>query len=101
MPIGGKLYSWNEENVNRAPASSGVYAFYDEHRELIYIGRSTNIRERFQGYWNSNFEEDPCKRATRSYRREVTDNHETREAELLDEYRRTHGRLPRCNERGP
>ena len=101
MPIGGDIYPWTEDNVNAVRQQAGVYALYDGNQVLIYIGSSNNIRERFQGYWNSNFEEDSCKRDTRYYRREYIDSYEHRETELLQEYRIRHGRLPRCNERIP
>jgi hypothetical protein len=95
MSIGGNIYPWNENNVNAVRTQAGVYAFYDESRELIYIGSSNNLRERFQGYWNSNFEDDSCKRDTRYYRRGYTNNYEQKE------YQAQHGHLPRCNDRIP
>jgi len=98
MPINGILYPWNENNVNRAPQDSGVYEFYNRNGVIIYIGSSDNLRERFLGYWKSNFEEDPCKRSTIHYRREVTVNFVQRERELLQEYQRQHGNLPECND---
>ena len=98
MPIDGGLYSWNEITVNGIAQRAGVYAFYNINRELIYIGSSNNLRERFQGYWANNFQDDPCKRDTTCYRREVTENYEQRERELLEEYQRQHNQLPRCND---
>lgn len=97
MPIRGDFYPWTENNVNNIPSRAGVYAFYDS-RVLIYIGSSNNLRERFQRYWSTNFQDDTCKRDTTSYKRELTNNYEQRERELLEEYRRQHNKLPRCNE---
>ena len=102
--IDGSFYEWKENNVKNVPEQSGVYGLFESQSEetLIYIGSSSNIRERFLHYWNTGFEEDPCKRATRYYKRELTTNYLTREKELLEQYQREHnGRLPRCNERVP
>lgn len=99
MPIQGKLYAWDENSVNAIPDKAGVYAFFDERENLIYIGEATSLRERFQGYWRTNFSEDPCKRATKSYKRELAERHEDREKELLEEYKRNNdGKLPKCND---
>ena len=102
--IDGDFYPWNEENAKNIPAKSGAYGLYESRTEngLIYIGSTSNLRERFTHYWDTNFSEDPCKRSTRFYKREITNAYETRERELLEQYRREHdGRLPRCNERVP
>jgi excinuclease UvrABC nuclease subunit len=102
--IDGSFYAWNERNVKNVPAQSGVYGLYESKSEetLIYVGSSLNIRWRFLHYWNTGFEEDPCKRSTMYYKRKLTTNHLTKEGELLEQYQREHnGRLPRCNERVP
>jgi len=97
--ISGEYYEWNEENTRRIQEAPGVYGLYDENHILIYIGSSSNLRERFRHYWTTNFEGDPCKRATKSYKREFTANYEARERALLDQYRKEHGKLPKCNEK--
>lgn len=96
MPISGKMYVWGER-AKHVPEGSGVYAFYNEAKVLIYIGESTNLREKFAHYLETNFSDDPRKRETRYYKREFTSNPEDRMKELLDEYRQKHGELPRCN----
>lgn len=98
MPIEGELYSWNERNVNTIAQDAGVYTFYYRNGELIYIGSTENLRERFQDYRRNNFSDDPCKKDTTHYKREFTNNHEQREQELLEEYKQEHNRLPRCND---
>ena len=97
--IAGSYYRWSEENTKNIPEKPGVYAFYDKKNVLIYIGSSSNLRERFRHYWTTNFEEDPCKRATKKYKREFTSNYEAREKALLEQYKREHGKLPKCNEK--
>jgi len=34
------------QDIDRLPESSGTYYFYNEHGQLIYIGKSKNIRQR-------------------------------------------------------
>ena len=97
------FYKWNEENVRKVPQEAGVYCLYettdDMKLSLIYIGSSSNLREKFAEYWNTKFSEDQCKRSTKYFRRELTGSYEPREKELLEQYRHKHnGKLPRCNE---
>jgi len=96
MPISGKMYVWNDR-AKSVPEESGVYAFYDEDRFLIYIGQSTNLRERFAQYLETGFSKDPRKRETEYYKREFTSKPENRMKELLDEHRQKYGELPMCN----
>ena len=96
MPISGKMYVWNDRAKN-VPEESGVYAFYDENRFLIYIGQSTNLQERFTHYLKTDFSKDPRKREIKYYKREPTPKPENRMKELLDEHRQKYGELPRCN----
>ena len=99
--IESAFYEWREDNVKYVPAKPGVYGLYESKNEegLIYIGSSSNIRERFMHYWETNFSEDPCKRATKYYKREFTSSYEEKEKELLEQYKKEHGKLPRCNEK--
>ena len=90
------MYVWGER-AKHVPEGPGVYTLYDEEKALIYIGESTNLREKFTQYLETNFSRDPRKRGTRYYKREFTSKQEDRMRELLDEYRREHGRLPKCN----
>jgi len=96
MPISGKMYVWNDR-AKSIPEECGVYAFYDEDRFLIYIGQSTNLRERFAQYLETDFSKDPRKRETEYYKREFTSKPENRMKELLDEHRQKYGELPMCN----
>lgn len=72
---------------------------YDENGKTLYIGESGNLRERFTDYWNTNFEKDRCKQATKTYQREFAQNHLARQNELLEWFRTKFGRLPPCNEK--
>lgn len=95
----GNYYAWSEDNTKKIAEKPGVYALYDESYNLIYIGSSSNLRERFRHYWTSGFAEDSCKKATRTYKREFTTKYEAREKELLEQYKKERGMLPVCNER--
>ena len=101
MPIQGKLYSFTQDNVNKAPNVHGVYALYDGD-VTTYIGRAAGtgvtIRSRLQSHYSG--AEGNCTKAATAYRREETENATAREKELLDEYYARHGRYPRCNDRG-
>lgn len=96
MPVSGKLYAWGDR-AKHIPEGPGVYALYNEAKDLIYIGESTNLQEIFTHYLETNFSDDPRKRETRYYMREFISNQESRMKELLDEYRQKHGELPKCN----
>ena len=100
MPIAGSLYDFTKDNVDQSPDEHGVYALYDG-QELIYYGRAAGygvtIRSRLQDHYAGR--EGRCTQGADGYRREVTDTPIMREKELLEEYQRVYGRLPRCNER--
>jgi excinuclease UvrABC nuclease subunit len=91
MPLNSSLYEWGE-GVKNAPSKSGVYALYDAQQNLIYIGSTTNIRERLLGYWSTNFADDSCKKGTTYYKREITSNYKEREKELIQRHK------PKCND---
>jgi hypothetical protein len=100
MPIGGDKYTFNKDNVDRAPAQHGVYALYDGDA-LIYYGRASGegvtIRSRLQSHLAGN--EGSCTKKATSYRRETTESAKTREVALLEEFQRQYRTLPRCNEK--
>jgi len=75
MPIQGKLYLWGER-AKGVPEEMGVYAFYEKNRVMIYLGGSSNLRETFSRYLETNFSDDPRKRETVYYRRMITPNRE-------------------------
>lgn len=100
--IQDNFYTWSEDNVNKVQEKPAKYELYDESRTLLYIGSSGNLSERFKGYLATNFDNDPCKQRTRSYKREyVSSEAEAKrlEEENLKGYRQRYDRLPPCNER--
>jgi len=96
MPIQGKLYLWGER-AKGVPEETGVYAFYDKNRMMIYVGGSSNLRQTFSRYLETNFSDDPRKRETVYYRRMVTTNWEETVKKFLDEYKQDCGDVPKLN----
>lgn len=96
MPIQGNLYRWGER-AKGVPEETGVYAFYDENRTMIYLSGSSNLRETFSSYIETNFSTDPRKRETVFYKRMSAKNWEETLKCLLDEYKKDCGDLPKLN----
>jgi len=96
MPILGNLYLWGNK-AKGVPKETGVYAFYDENRNLIYLGGSSDLRETFTRYLETNFSEDPRKRETTYYRRMNAKNWEETVKCLLAECKKDCGDLPKLN----
>ena len=96
MAISGKMYVWGEK-AKHVPPESGIYAFYNEDRRLIFLGGSPNLQETFLHYLATHFSEDVGKQDTRYYRRELSREWEERLKALLDEYKTEHGELPPLN----
>jgi len=98
MAISGDKHEFTKENVDKSPAETGVYALYDGN-VTIYIGRASGtdtIRARLQSHKRG--DEGSCTQKATDYRREVCNNPFSREKELLEEYKESFGKLPRCNE---
>ncbi len=100
MPIRGDKFEFTDKNVNSSPEKHGVYALY-QSEVLIYYGRDSGdgatIRNRLQSHLRG--DEGSCTQGASHYECEPTEGPIAREKELLEEYRKQHGRLPRCNER--
>ena len=87
-----QLTSWN---INYVPEIEGVYILSDNIKNIIYIGRSGNLQERLYQHLNTS---DCCIRDAKYFKYETTWNSVAREKELLEEFKRRYGRLPRCND---
>jgi excinuclease ABC subunit C len=48
----------DETTINNLPESSGVYIFRDKDRNIIYIGKAKNIKDRVRSYFRES-EKDP------------------------------------------
>jgi len=96
MQIQGQLYLWGER-AKGVPEETGVYALYDKNRIIIYVGGSSNLRETFSRYVETNFSDDPRKRETVYYRRMSIADWEETVKNLLEEYRIECGEIPKLN----
>ena len=85
-----RRYKFARTVVQGAPEDAGVYALWDEE-ELIYYGRAASIRARLLEHYELG------EQAASHYSWEVCADPATREAELLGEFKRLYGRLPRGN----
>lgn len=100
MQISGDLRTFSKDDIDHAPEEAGVYALY-RGDSLIYIGRAegglsmTTIRARLKNHQAGSF--GPLTKAATHYRCEVRPDPVARERELLREYEKLHGQLPRCN----
>lgn len=98
MALSGSKYDFTQENVDKSPTESGVYALYDDDG-TIYIGKGdgeNGIRERLQAHKRG--DEGDCTKNASYYRRETCSNPKAREKKLLEEYKEAHDKLPRCND---
>jgi hypothetical protein len=97
MPIASPRYAFNATMVSGAPPDPGVFALW-ERDELIYYGRALGRGATIQSSLRQHLEgADGCTARATHYGWEITSNPRVREAELLREFQRSHGRLPRCN----
>lgn len=96
MPISGKTMKFTKENVDRSPDEPGVYVLFHD-AEVIYYGEAHDgtIRNRLRRHQSG--AEGPCTARSTHYKREVCDDPEAREVELLEAFMARYGRLPRCN----
>ena len=97
MPIASPRYAFNAIMVAGAPPDPGVFALWQAD-ELIYYGRALGNGVTIQSRLREHLEHGVrgTSEATH-YGWEITANARAREAELLREYQKSHGRLPRCN----
>ena len=96
MPISAPRYRLSSIIAQGAPHQPGVYALWQDD-EMIYLGRAVSIRDRLLGHLERSNE--PCVGDATHYTWELALKPEAREAELLEQFRERHGRLPRCNAR--
>ena len=91
-----KVLVWLE-NAQFVKAKPAVYVLYDKNLDAIYIGESENLQNKFTKYFKTNFENDPCKQKTYTYQRTFVENPKERKRQLLEDYKKKHGKMPRCN----
>ena len=92
----GKWWIYRKGLVKYDPDKLGVYELADESKNTVYYG-SGKIKTRLLDHINK--KECPL---ARNYRYELFNTEKEcreREEELLEEYKRIHGKLPTYNER--
>lgn len=95
MPISDPHYRFTDAIVQGAPNITGLYALWQDG-DLIYVGRAASIRERLVEHLQRRV--CPCTEQATHYSWELSLQPVTREVELLEQFKKRHGRLPRCNE---
>jgi uncharacterized protein with von Willebrand factor type A (vWA) domain len=97
VPIASPRYAFNATMIAGAPPDPGVFALW-ENDELIYYGRALGTGATIQSRLREHLETGTRGTAGAThYAWEIAANPRLREAELLREFERAHGRLPRCN----
>jgi hypothetical protein len=100
MPIASPRYAFNATMIAGAPPDPGVFALW-ENDELIYYGRALGNGATIQSRLREHLETGAHRTAGAThYGWEIAANPRGRELELLREFQRSHGRLPRCNLQG-
>jgi excinuclease UvrABC nuclease subunit len=98
MPIPKELFPFTSRLIAGSPEEPGVYVLWEDG-QVIYIGhaqgRGVTIRSRLVDHFSGQVA--PCTRRASQYSWEISLKPAAREAELLEEYRQQHARLPRCN----
>ncbi len=91
LPILKELLEFNEENVSTIPESPGVYRFYNENHELIYIKGTPNLKQELES-------EISTREGVAYFDYEENEMYTMRESELIQEYLQKHGRMPELND---
>lgn len=93
-PEPSRRYKFTRIVLQGAPQDAGIYALWDGD-ELIYYGRALSIRARLLEHYEERL--DTFAHRATHYSWEICDDPAAREGELLREFRRMFGRLPRGN----
>ncbi len=91
-----KVHLWLQ-SARFVKAKPGVYILYDKNQGVIYIGESDSLQKEFAKYVDTNFENDECKQKTHTYQRTFVENPKERKRQLLEDYKKKHGKMPSCN----
>ncbi len=96
MSMLGAQQSFTTGTVNKTPVGPGVYQCLSGSN-TIYIGWTgpEGIRKKLLEHYSGKL--GTCTQISTSFLCEEHDDPEARAKELLQEYKDTHGSLPRCN----
>jgi hypothetical protein len=94
MPIHGPRRPFTEKGIAEAPREPGVFILWDRE-EAIYIARTAatlhaSLAEHYRGVYGE------CTQFATQYSFEAMAEPASREQELIEEFARAHGRIPRC-----
>lgn len=91
MPIQKR---WSKlSKVKSAPPKAGVYELANLKKEIVKIGEGENLNERLRGQMPS------LPKDVKFIRLLKTKAHEKLEKQMLEQFKKEHGRLPKYNER--
>ena len=98
MPIRGKKQRFTKDNIAQSPTSDGVYVL-SKYGEVIYIGKGEGaggIKSRLQAAKRG---DTRGVKTSTSFQAERSKDAAKREKQLLQQFERKHGKLPRHNDR--
>ena len=98
MLIMNQRYQFIQAFIDKyAPKSKGVYVFYDGNGNIMYYGKAdkTTVHAKLCSHLAGN--DGKCTQNAISFSWTLTAMPDTVEIQLLEEFKRTMGRLPKCN----
>ena len=87
--------AFSSDRIKVVPEESGVYQL-DNRTETLYIGKTDNLNRRLMEHLNS---DDSCIKKVTVFKYMVTKSPEQTEKALLEDYEKSHRKLPECNEK--
>lgn len=98
MPFPRETFPFTAKLIAGAPEEPGIYLLWEDG-EVIYIGRASGRGATIRSCLVDHFSgaQGPCTRRATEYSWEMSRDPARREAEILEEYRASASRLPRCN----
>ncbi|MDP2632665.1 MAG: GIY-YIG nuclease family protein [Candidatus Curtissbacteria bacterium] len=63
-----------KKQIARLPLSPGIYQFYDENRELLYVGKSVSIKKRVSSYFQKRHSLSPNRHSLSPNRHSLSPN---------------------------
>lgn len=72
-----------KNKLNNLPAQPGIYQFYDQDGQLLYIGKAKNLKSRVRSYWQKNNQLTPAKQLMVSLIKKINYTIVTNETEAI------------------
>lgn len=99
MPIQKRWSRFSWDNIEGVPDDAGVYELGNSNGEVVYVGKSENLRQRLIQHKN-----DPSKSRSKYFRYELAglfDSPSDMERRHGEKYQEEHGSLPPKQKRLP